>query len=111
MCTRPSYHEFVRKANQPLIARLSQAALETLAIIAYQQPITRPEIEAVRGVRVDRALQSLVKRGLIADVGRREIVGRPLMYGTTNDFLKLFGLGSLEELPRNEEVTGIEQVT
>ncbi|NLV15900.1 MAG: SMC-Scp complex subunit ScpB [Syntrophomonadaceae bacterium] len=106
MCTRPFYHEYVRQANQPLVTKLSQAALETLAIIAYRQPLTRPEMEAVRGVRVDRVLQSLLKRGLIREVGQKAVPGRPMMYGTTHEFLKLFGLASLEELPRSQELTG-----
>ncbi|NLB19121.1 MAG: SMC-Scp complex subunit ScpB [Syntrophomonadaceae bacterium] len=111
ICTRPFYHEYVRQANQPLVAKLSQAALETLAIIAYRQPLTRPEMEAVRGVRVDRVLQSLLKRGLIQEVGHKAAPGRPMMYGTTHEFLKTFGLASLEELPQSQELSGDEQVT
>ncbi len=110
MCTRPVYHEYVHRANLPQAAKLSQAAMETLAIIAYRQPLTRPEIEAVRGVRVDRTLQSLMKRDLIYEVGRREVAGRPLVYATTNEFLKLFGLTSLDELPHIEEGEN-EQIT
>lgn len=99
MCTRPEYHEYVKEASSPQVTRLSQAALETLAIIAYRQPITRAEVEAVRGVRADRALQSLQKRGLIEEVGKKSVPGRPVMYGTTGEFLKLFGLTSLQDLP------------
>lgn len=99
MCTRPEYHEYVKKASAPLVARLSQAALETLAIIAYRQPVTRAEVESVRGVKADRALQSLQKRGLIQEVGKKATPGKPMMYGTTGEFLKLFGLTSLQELP------------
>lgn len=79
--------------------KLSQAALETLAIIAYQQPITRASIEAIRGVNCDAVLRTLLSRGLIAEVGRLEQVGRPILYGTTFAFLQYFGLQSLEQLP------------
>ncbi|NLW45125.1 MAG: SMC-Scp complex subunit ScpB [Syntrophomonadaceae bacterium] len=99
MCTRPEYHEYVRESGAVQAARLSQGVLETLAIIAYRQPITRAEVEAIRGVRADRALQSLQKRGLIKEVGRKDAPGRPVMYGTTEEFLKLFGLTSLQDLP------------
>lgn len=88
---------------------LSQAALETLAIIAYRQPITRPEIEAVRGVSSDSVLRTLLSVGLIEEVGRAPTVGRPIIYATTFEFLQHFGLGSLEELPPlGEPLTGEE---
>jgi segregation and condensation protein B len=80
-------------------SRLSRAALETLAIAAYQQPVTRPQIEAVRGVSSDGVMKSLLSKGLIQEVGRAEGVGRPILYGTTVDFLQHFGLNSLTELP------------
>ncbi len=80
-------------------SKLSRAALETLAIIAYQQPVTRPEIDAVRGVSSDGVLKSLLSKGLIQEVGRAERPGRPIIYTTTSDFLQYFGLNSLEELP------------
>ena len=80
-------------------ARLSRAALETLAIIAYRQPATRPNIEAIRGVSSDSVLRTLLSVGLIEDVGRAPTVGRPILYGTTFEFLQHFGLSSLEELP------------
>jgi segregation and condensation protein B len=79
--------------------RLSTAALEALAIIAYEQPITRPEIEAIRGVGSDSVLRTLLRAGLIEEVGRAPTVGRPILYGTTFEFLQHFGLSSLEELP------------
>jgi segregation and condensation protein B len=79
--------------------RLSRAALETLAIIAYQQPVTRPEIDAIRGVNSDGVLKSLLSKGLIEEAGRAERVGRPILYTTTPDFLSHFGLASLKELP------------
>jgi segregation and condensation protein B len=80
-------------------SRLSRAALETLAIIAYQQPVTRPEIDAIRGVNSDGVLKSLLSKGLVQEVGRAERPGRPILYSTTPDFLGHFGLSSLEELP------------
>jgi len=90
--------------------RLSQPALETLAIIAYRQPITRQEIEAVRGVRVDQVLFTLEERGLITEVGRKEAPGRPILFGTTQTFLRLLGLESLDELPSFEaKVTAKEE--
>ncbi len=82
---------------------LSAAALETLAIIAYKQPITRPEIEAIRGVNSDSVLRTLLSKGLIQEVGRLETVGRPILFGTTFEFLQYFGLSSLDELPPLEE--------
>lgn len=78
---------------------LSQAALETLAIIAYRQPVTRVDIEAVRGVKVDGVVETLLKRRFIRTVGRKDAPGRPILYGTTREFLKYFGLKDLSELP------------
>ena len=79
--------------------RLSRAALETLAIIAYQQPVTRPEIDAIRGVNSDGVLKSLLSKGMIQEVGRAERPGRPILYSTTSEFLQNFGLNSVSELP------------
>jgi segregation and condensation protein B len=84
---------------------LSQAALEALAIVAYRQPITRPEIEAIRGVGSDSVLRTLLRAGLIDRLGRADDVGRPYIYGTTSEFLQHFGLQSLDELPELEEQT------
>ena len=80
-------------------SKLSQAALETLSIVAYQQPITRPQIDAIRGVNSDGVLRTLLSKGLIDDIGRAEGPGRPILYSTTTDFLKYFGLASYDELP------------
>ena len=88
----------------PKPARLSAPALETLAIIAYRQPITRADVEAVRGVNIDGVLQTLMERGLVKIVGRAEIPGRPLLYETTQFFLDHFGLRNLDELPNAEEL-------
>jgi segregation and condensation protein B len=80
-------------------ARLSRAAMETLAIIAYRQPVTRPAVDAIRGVNSDSVLQSLLSKGLIQETGRTEGPGRPILYGTTGEFLQHFGLSSLGDLP------------
>jgi segregation and condensation protein B len=84
-------------------ARLSPAALEVLAIIAYKQPITRPQIDEVRGVNSDGALRTLLNKGLLEEVGRLDGPGRPILYGTTPEFMQLFGLGSLAQLPPLQE--------
>lgn len=86
-----------------LTTRLSPAALEVLAIVAYMQPITRPQIDTIRGVNSDGALRSLLSKGLIEEVGRMETPGRPILYGSTSEFLQHFGLSMLEELPLIEE--------
>ncbi len=88
-------------------SRLSQPALETLAIISYRQPMTRAEIEQIRGVSVDGTMQTLLERGLVESVGRAEVVGRPTLYGTTTLFLEYFGLRSLEDLPAADELRRI----
>jgi segregation and condensation protein B len=100
LVTRPEYAPYLRKlATAPTSSHLSTAALEVLAIVAYRQPISRLEIETVRGVQSDRAIQTLVHRQLIQEVGRAEAPGRPILYGTTTTFLQTFGLRSLEDLP------------
>jgi segregation and condensation protein B len=80
-------------------SRLSHAALETLAIIMYEQPVTRPQIDAIRGVNSDAVLKSLLVKGLLQELGRAETPGRPILYGVTSEFLQYFGLNSLAELP------------
>ena len=84
----------------PMTARLTAAALETLAVISYRQPVTRAQIEAVRGVNSDRALASLLQHGLVAEVGRAQTIGRPTLFATTPEFLQQFGLTKLEQLPQ-----------
>ena len=87
--------------------RLSQAALETLAIIAYKQPVTKPELEQIRGVNSDYILNTLLEKNLITITGRAETIGRPLLYGTTTEFLKYFGLYNLSDLPKPREIEEI----
>ncbi|WP_219836487.1 SMC-Scp complex subunit ScpB [Paenibacillus sp. R14(2021)] len=106
LTTNPAHAEyFERMAYSPTRASLSQAALETLSIVAYRQPITRVEIEEIRGVKCDRALQSLVSKDLIEEVGRAEQIGRPILYGTTKSFLDYFGLSGLDALPEPSAFT------
>jgi len=100
MTTSPEMSELIEHfLGLESVSRLSRAALESLAIIAYQQPVTRPEIDAVRGVNSDGVLKSLLSKGLIQEIGRAEKPGRPILYNTTSDFLQHFGLNSLTELP------------
>lgn len=100
LATKKEFAPYLKKlVESPHLSTLSQAALETLAIIAYKQPITRVEIEEIRGVKTERALQTLVGRALVKEVGRAEGAGRPILYGTTKEFLDYFGLKSLDELP------------
>ena len=104
LSTRPDYAPQIEKLLQPIQKQsLSQAALETLAVGAYKQPVTRLDIEAVRGVKCDYSVQSLMNKGLIEEVGRKETLGRPILYGTTDAFLSHFGLTSLEDLPQPPE--------
>ena len=107
--TAPDAAPWVRQLfpeNRP--ARLSPSALETLAIVAYRQPITRADIEAVRGVNVDGVTQTLLERGVIRIAGRADVPGRPLLYGTTEFFLEHFGLRSLDDLPNCAELRRVE---
>jgi segregation and condensation protein B len=100
LVTAPASARYVeRLLGGPAVTRLSRAALEVLAIVAYRQPATRAEIEALRGVNSDRALETLLGRGLVAEVGRRDSVGRPALLGTTPAFLDYLGLRSLADLP------------
>ncbi len=100
LVSNPAYHTDVEALLQPEEARsVSQSLLETLAVIAYRQPATRADVERVRGVRCDYAVSQLVKLGLIAEVGRKDVVGRPALFGTTDKFLRQFGIHSVEEMP------------
>lgn len=109
LATAPRFAPYLRAfLNLDREARLSSAALETLAIVAYQQPVTRSEIETIRGVDCSGVLATLHARGLIEPVSRRSTIGNPIQYGTSADFLKHFGLGSLADLPPIGQVNGIE---
>ena len=99
---------FIKRLCTPVkSSKLSQAALEVLAIIAYKQPVTKAEIEAIRGVRADRVVEGLMKRSLVAEKGRSEGIGRPIIYGTTDVFLKQFGFSSISELPPFQDLEGV----
>jgi segregation and condensation protein B len=105
LLTDPELSETVARLRaEPKPERISAAALETLAIIAYRQPVSKAEIEAIRGVQAGPVLRSLVDRGLVKITGRAELPGQPLLYGTSKEFLERFGLGALKELPRDGEL-------
>lgn len=107
MCTRPEFAPYIEKLYKPHSGYgLSKAALETLAIIAYKQPITRGEVEVIRGVKVDSSIGSLLEKNLVREIGRKEGVGRPILFGTTDRFLQYFGLRDVTELPDPEEFIG-----
>lgn len=100
MCTAPGTYEYlIRIAKQPKKHALTDVLLETLSIIAYKQPVTKAEIEKIRGVSCDHAVSKLVEYNLASEIGRLDAPGRPMLFGTTEDFLRSFGLQSLEELP------------
>lgn len=110
MLTRPEYNTWLRRLRQnKQDSRLSQAAMETLAVVAYKQPVVRAEIEAIRGVQSGEMLNRLRELGLVKIVGRAEDVGRPMLYGTTKRFLEVFGLSALEDLPEVEELKTDEE--
>jgi segregation and condensation protein B len=104
MCTKPELAGTIEKLSEVQETRLSPAAIETIAIIAFKQPITKQEIEHIRGVKVDGLVNMLVERRLIKEVGRKETIGRPILYGTTEEFLKCFGLRNLNDLPEIPEL-------
>ena len=100
METRPEYAPYVERLLQPVQRQtLSQTAMETLAVIAYRQPVTKGEVEQVRGVKCDYSVQSLLHKGLIKEAGRKEALGRPILYATTDRFLEHFGISDIRELP------------
>ncbi|NLM05109.1 MAG: SMC-Scp complex subunit ScpB [Clostridiales bacterium] len=104
LSTKPEYYTYIKKLLEPKENKhLSQAALETLAIIAYKQPITKVEIEEIRGVKCDKALATLQEKELIEQQGRLDKIGRPIVYGTSLKFLKVFNLESLDDLPKIED--------
>lgn len=100
LVTKPEYSSYIQKLlKKNKRQSLSQASLESLAIVAYKQPITRIDIDEIRGVKSESAIQRLIEKDLIKEVGRLEVPGRPILYGTTEEFLRQFGLGDLKELP------------
>jgi segregation and condensation protein B len=105
--TRPELHEWVRKLfHERTTQKLSVQALETLAVIAYRQPVTAPEIAEIRGVSSSTGvLSTLIERKLVKTVGRKQVVGRPFMYGTTREFLERFGLNDISDLPKVDELS------
>lgn len=109
LCTRPEYADYCSMILQPAKRKLSKAALETLAVVAYRQPCTMPEIEAVRGVSVDGVIRTLLDRGLVREAGRKKAPGRPILYATTQEFLEYFGLNDVSELP-DIDMLAVEEV-
>lgn len=99
MCAKPELAAVVEKLAGHQDPRLSPAAMETLSIVAFKQPVTRQEVELIRGVQSDGVINTLVERRLIKEVGRKDTIGRPILFGTTEEFLSCFGLNSLDELP------------
>ena len=102
--TKPQWAEWVNRLKRVKALKLSQSALETLAIIAYRQPVIRPEIEQIRGVDSGWVVRTLMEKGLVKMMGRKDLPGRPMIYGTTKAFLELFGLNALTDLPNLKEV-------
>jgi segregation and condensation protein B len=109
VATRSEYGKFVAKLHKPERFRLSKASLETLAIVAYKQPVTRPEVDAIRGVNSDSAVETLMQYQLICEAGRKETPGRPMLYQTTESFLGHFGLNSVEDLPNIDSIPADEE--
>ncbi len=106
--TREENADYVRRLCTPVKAKkLSQSALEVLAIIAYKQPVTKGEMEAIRGIKCDRVVEGLMNKNLIEEVGRSSAIGRPILYGTTDTFLKNFSFTSLKELPDIEDIESV----
>lgn len=110
LCTRPDYYLYIQEIiGEQRKQSLSNAAMEVLAIVAYKQPVTRTQVENIRGVNSDGAVNRLLERGLIDEVGRLDAPGRPILYGTTQTFLRSFGLSTLSDLPETEEDVKNEQ--
>ena len=104
LCTNAENDDYLQRLCTPVKEkRLTQAALEVLAIVAYRQPVTKGEVDSIRGVRSDRALEGLIRRDLIEEAGRSQAIGRPILYATTREFLALFGFETLEDLPLIED--------
>lgn len=109
LVTRGTYFPYIEKLSQTVDRRLSHPAMETLAIIAFRQPVTKQEIESIRGVHAEKVLSLLLERELIQEVGRKAVIGRPILYGTTDTFLRCFGLRDLKELPALPDLTPEEE--
>jgi len=108
MCTRPRYARWIKELYRDRNSvRLSKPALETLAVIAYRQPVVRTDVEAIRGVNIEGVLKTLLQRNLITIRGRKKAPGRPLLYGTTDEFLRYFGLNRISDLPTREELKSL----
>lgn len=105
LVTKPVHYNLLLALTQKKEIKLTNAAMETLAIIAFRQPVTRAEMEAIRGVKVDRVLNTLLDLGLVSEAGRKKALGNPILYATTEKFLATFGLNSLKELPLVEATT------
>lgn len=108
ICTRPEFAAVVEKMAIHQDPKLSPAAMETLSIIAFRQPATRQDVEYIRGVQSDGVINTLIERRLIKEVGRKDTIGRPILFGTTDEFLGCFGLNNLEELPSLPEAAAAE---
>jgi segregation and condensation protein B len=109
--TKPQNSAYIQKLLKTNTRQsLSQASLETLAIIAYKQPVTRVSIDEIRGVKSDRAVLTLLEKGLIKETGRMDVAGRPILYATTDKFLVSFGLENLKQMPSLEEILGLEDI-
>ena len=105
--TRPEYGQWIRRLKETRPARLSRAAMETLSIVAYKQPVLRSDVEYLRGVDCGGTLRTLLERGLVRIMGRKDLPGRPMIYGTTRKFLELFDLKDLDELPSLKDLTDL----
>ena len=108
ICTRPEFSAVVEKLAVHQDPKLSPAAMETLSIIVFRQPVTRQDVEYIRGVQSDGVINTLIERKLIKEVGRKETIGRPILFGTSEEFLSCFGLNSLDELPALPEAAAEE---
>lgn len=113
LCAKPQHYALLKQLERVQEVKLSAAAMETLAIVAFKQPVTRGEMEAIRGVKVDGVVNTLLEYGLICEAGRKEALGRPILYATTDKFLLTFGLNSLRDLPAmpEEDGSGPEQIS
>ena len=108
--TRPAFHSYITRHIKTRAAKFSQSALETLAIVAYRQPITRQELEYLRGVDTGAVLRTLLEKRLIKILGKKDIPGRPIIYGTTKEFLEVFNLNDLKGLPTLREIQSLDEV-